>query len=167
MSADATPSIRIGQGLDVHAFAAGDHVMLGGVRIAHTRGLAAHSDGDPVLHAVCDALLGALALGDIGHHFPPGNPRWLDADSRELLRAVHALVAERGWRVGNADITVMAETPRVAPHVARMRECIARDIGCPIDAVSVKATTTEGLGFVGRGEGIAASAVVLLTRASG
>ncbi len=158
-------SFRIGQGLDVHAFCDGDHVMLGGVRVAHDRGLAAHSDGDVVLHALCDAVLGALALGDIGRHFPPGDDRWADADSRALLRAVNAMAAERGWRAVNTDVTVVCEAPRVGPHVAAMCANIAADLGLDTGAVSVKATTTETLGFCGRGEGIAATAVVLLESA--
>lgn len=157
-------NIRIGQGFDVHAFADGDHVMLGGVRVPHTRGVLAHSDGDVALHALCDAMLGALALGDIGQHFPPSDPRWKGADSRALLRHCDALIRERGWRVGNCDITVVCERPKVGPHAQAMREAIAADLGIAADAVSVKATTTETLGFSGRGEGIAAQAVCLLVR---
>lgn len=155
---------RIGQGVDVHAFGPGDFVTLGGVRIPHRHGLVAHSDGDVAIHALCDAILGALALGDIGHHFPPGDPRWRGVDSRELLRACVALTAERGWQPGNADVTVICERPKLAPHVPLMRERLAADLGLPPDAVSVKATTSEQLGFTGRGEGIAATAVVLMTR---
>jgi 2-C-methyl-D-erythritol 2,4-cyclodiphosphate synthase len=158
-------TVRIGQGFDVHAFGDGDHVMLGGVRVPHTKGIVAHSDGDVALHALCDALLGALALGDIGQHFPPSDPRWKGADSRAFLRHCHALLRERGWRVGNCDITVVCERPKVGPHAMAMRECIAADLGIAIDAVSVKATTTETLGFTGRGEGIAAQAACLLVRA--
>lgn len=165
MLAAAGAALRIGHGFDVHAFGAGDHVMLGGVRVPHTHGLVAHSDGDVVLHALCDALLGALALGDIGAHFPPSAARWKNADSRELLRAVYALIASRGWCIGNVDATVLAEAPRLAPHVSLMRERIALDLTCGVDLVSVKATTTESLGFVGRGEGIAAEVVTLLVRA--
>ena len=153
---------RIGQGFDVHAFGSGDHIMLGGVRIAHTHGVLAHSDGDVVLHALCDAILGALALGDIGRHFPPTDARWKDADSRSFLRHCDALIRERGWQVGNCDITVICERPKVGPHAQAMRDCIAADLGVAADAVSVKATTTEKLGFTGRGEGIAAQAVCLL-----
>lgn len=160
-------SIRIGHGFDVHAFGAGDHVMLGGVRVPHGHGVLAHSDGDVVLHALCDAMLGALALGDIGVHFPPSDARWKDADSRAFVRHCNALVAARGWRVGNCDLTVMCERPKVGPHALAMREAIARDLGIDVDAVSVKATTTERLGFTGRGEGIAANAVVLLVQAAG
>ena len=156
--------IRIGQGFDVHAFGDGDHVMLGGVRVAHAQGVLAHSDGDVVLHALCDALLGALALGDIGRHFPPSDPQWKAADSRAFLRHCDALIRARGWRVGNCDVTVICERPKVGPHAQAMRETIAADLGIALDAVSVKATTTETLGFTGRGEGIAAQAVCLLVR---
>lgn len=157
--------IRIGQGYDVHAFGDGDHVVLGGVRIDHDRGVLAHSDGDVVIHALCDALLGALALGDIGVHFPPSDDRWKDCDSREFLRHCTALLAARGWRLGNADVTVVCERPRVAAHAAAMRANLAADLGVAVDAVSVKATTSEKLGFTGRGEGLAAMAVALLVRA--
>ena len=158
-------NIRIGQGYDVHAFGAGDHVMLGGVRIPHTRGVLAHSDGDVALHALCDAMLGALALGDIGRYFPPSEARWKGADSRAFVRHCDALLRERGWRVGNCDITVVCEAPKVGPHAQAMREVIAADLGIGIDAVSIKATTSETLGFTGRGEGIAAQAVCLLVPA--
>jgi 2-C-methyl-D-erythritol 2,4-cyclodiphosphate synthase len=158
-------NIRIGQGFDVHAFGDGDHVMLGGVRVPHTRGLLAHSDGDVALHALCDAILGALALGDIGQHFPPSDPRWKGADSRAFVRHCDALIRERGWRVGNCDITVVCERPKVGPHAQAMREAIAAELGIEVDVVSVKATTTETLGFTGRGEGIAAQAACLLVRA--
>ena len=154
--------IRIGQGFDVHAFGDGDHVVLGGVRIAHDHGVLAHSDGDVVIHALCDAMLGALALGDIGVHFPPSDLRWKDADSRVFLRQCDALLRERGWRVGNCDVTVVCERPKVGPHAAAMRANLAADLGIDADAVSVKATTSEKLGFTGRGEGIAAQAVCLL-----
>lgn len=157
--------IRIGQGFDVHAFGPGDHVMLGGVRIPHGQGLVAHSDGDVVLHALCDALLGALALGDIGRHFPPGDSRWKDADSRILLREVRRMVGESGFRVVNVDLTVLAEAPKVGLHAAEMRALIAADLGIGVGEVGLKATTTERLGFVGRGEGIAAMAVALVERA--
>ena len=158
-------NIRIGQGFDVHAFGDGDHVMLGGVRVPHDRGVLAHSDGDVVLHALCDAMLGALALGDIGKHFPPSDDRWKGADSRAFVRHCNALLRERGWRVGNADVTVICERPKVGPHADAMRACVAGDLGTEVDAVSIKATTTERLGFTGRGEGIAAQAVVLLVKA--
>ena len=156
--------MRIGIGYDVHAFGPGDHVMLGGVRVPHEQGVVAHSDGDVLLHALCDALLGALALGDIGQHFPPSDPRWKDADSRVMLRHVAGMVAEHGMHIANLDSVVVCEHPKLAPHVIAMRECIAEDLGMPVGAVSVKATTTERLGFTGRGEGIAAQAVVLLRR---
>ncbi len=155
---------RIGQGLDVHAFAEGDHVMLGAVRIPHSRGLAAHSDGDVALHALCDALLGAVALGDIGQHFPPGDDEWRDADSRVLLASVDVMLKQSGWRTVNLDITIACEEPRITPHVPAMREAIAAVLKTDVDAVSVKATTTEKLGFCGRGEGITAIAVVLVAR---
>ena len=158
-------SVRIGQGYDVHAFGDGDHVVLGGVRVAHERGVLAHSDGDVVLHALCDAMLGALALGDIGRHFPPSDPQWKGADSRAFVRHCDALLRARGWRVGNADVTVVCERPKIGPHAEAMRACIAGDRGIGVDAVSVKATTSERLGFTGREEGIAAQAVVLLVRA--
>lgn len=157
--------MRIGSGFDVHAFGDGDHIVLGGVRIAHERGLEAHSDGDVVIHALCDALLGALALGDIGIHFPSGDPRWRDADSRWFLRHCAALLIEHGHRLGNADITVTCEQPKIGPYAAAMRANLAEDLQVDIDAISVKATTTEKLGFTGRGEGIAAQAVVLLVKA--
>ncbi len=159
------PWPRVGTGYDVHAFGPGDHVMLGGVRIAHSHGIVAHSDGDVALHAACDALLGALALGDIGRHFPPSDERWRGADSRALLRHCRQLVGERGYVVGNLDLVVVCERPKLSPHVAQMRERIAADLECAIDAVSVKATTSERLGFTGREEGIAAQAVVMLVPA--
>ena len=154
--------MRVGSGFDVHAFGPGDHVTLGGVRIPHERGVVAHSDGDVVLHALCDALLGAAGLGDIGQHFPDSDPRWRGADSRGLLRQVVALVASRGLKVGNADVTILAQAPRVSAHREAMRSRIAADLGIPGSQVNVKATTTEGLGFLGRAEGIAAQATVLL-----
>jgi 2-C-methyl-D-erythritol 2,4-cyclodiphosphate synthase len=157
-------SHRIGHGIDVHAFCAGDHVLLGGVRIPHEHGIDAHSDGDVVLHALCDALLGALALGDIGQHFPPTDPRWKDCDSRVFVRHCASLLAERGWHVSNADITVLAESPKIGPHREAMRASIAAELGIEIDRISVKATTTEKLGFIGRREGLAAEAVVLIDR---
>ncbi|MBK9658261.1 MAG: 2-C-methyl-D-erythritol 2,4-cyclodiphosphate synthase [Rhodanobacteraceae bacterium] len=153
---------RIGIGYDVHAFGPGEHVMLGGVRIAHTHGLVAHSDGDVALHALCDALLGALPLGDIGHHFPPSDERWRGADSRALLRHCGELLRTRGYVVGNCDLVIVCERPRLAPHIALMRACIADDLRCAMEDVSVKATTSERLGFTGREEGIAAQAVVML-----
>lgn len=160
----STPAFRIGQGFDVHAFGDGDHVMIGGVRIPHTQGVLAHSDGDVALHALCDAMLGALALGDIGVHFPPSDDRWKGADSRALLRHCNRLLAERGWQIGNADVTVICERPKIGPHAKTMREAIAADLGIGLDCISVKATTSERLGFTGRGEGIAAQAACLLVR---
>lgn len=155
---------RIGQGFDVHAFDAGDHVVLGGVRIPHDRGLAAHSDGDVALHALCDALLGAVALGDIGRHFPPSDERWKNADSRALLLGVVGLLADAGWRPVNVDLTIVCEVPRIGPHVEAMRAAVAPVLGVDTEAVSVKATTTERLGFCGRSEGIAAMAVALVRK---
>ena len=155
-------SIRIGQGFDVHAFGDGDHLMLGGVRVPHARGVIAHSDGDVAIHALCDAILGALALGDIGKHFPPDDPRWRDADSRAFLRHCTGLARERGWNIGNADVTIIGERPKIGPHADAMRALLAEDMQVTIDAMSVKATTTEKLGYCGREEGIAAMAVVLL-----
>ena len=165
MSSDSTGRLRIGQGYDVHAFGPGDHVVLGGVRVPHAKGIVAHSDGDVLIHALCDAILGALALGDIGQHFPPSDPQWKGADSRRFLAHCVALAAERGWRVGNVDATVIGERPKVGPHAAAIRAALAADLGVEVDAVSVKATTTEKLGFTGREEGLAAMAVVLLERA--
>ena len=154
--------MKIGSGFDVHAFTKGDHVVLGGVRIAHDRGLRAHSDGDVVLHALADAILGAIAAGDIGQHFPDSDPAWRGADSRVLLRHVVGLAARAGYRVGNCDVTLIGERPRLAPHREAMGANIASDAGVERGCVGVKATTTEGLGFTGRGEGLAAQAVVLL-----
>jgi 2-C-methyl-D-erythritol 2,4-cyclodiphosphate synthase len=154
--------MRIGQGYDVHAFGDGDHVVLGGVRVPHMRGIVAHSDGDVVIHALCDAVLGALAQGDIGRHFPPHDERWRGADSRVFLRHCAALMRKGGFVLGNADVTVICEQPRVAAHADAMRENLATDLGCNPGQVSVKATTSEKLGFTGRGEGIAAQAIVLL-----
>ncbi len=154
--------MRIGQGIDVHAFTEGEYVTLGGERIAHTHGLKAHSDGDVIIHALCDAILGALAQGDIGVHFPPSEARWRDADSREFLRATAAMMRESGYVIGNADITVICEAPKIAPHSAAMRANLAQDLECDIQCISLKATTSEKLGFAGRGEGIAAQAVALL-----
>jgi 2-C-methyl-D-erythritol 2,4-cyclodiphosphate synthase len=154
--------MRIGHGYDVHALGDGDHIMLCGVRIAHQNGLMAHSDGDVALHALTDALLGALALGDIGHHFPDDDPAFEGADSRQLLRQVIALVKARGFVLGNADLTIIAQAPKLASHIAAMRQNLSEDLGCDIDLINVKATTTEKLGFVGREEGIAVHAVVLL-----
>jgi 2-C-methyl-D-erythritol 2,4-cyclodiphosphate synthase len=155
-------TLRIGNGFDVHALVAGRPLILGGVTIPHDRGLAGHSDADVLLHAVTDAILGALALGDLGKHFPDTDPRWRGADSRTLLRHVFSLAFDAGWEVGNVDATVIAQAPKVAPHVAQMRTHIALDLRCDESRVSVKATTTEHLGFTGREEGIAALATVLL-----
>ena len=157
--------MKIGSGIDVHAFGPGDQVTLWGVRIPHERGLVAHSDGDVAIHALCDAILGALALGDIGQHFPDSDPRYRGVDSRTLLREVVVLATARGWRVGNVDLTVLAETPRIGPFRDAMRANLAADLGIATDCVSVKATTTEGLGAMGRREGIAAQAVALLVPA--
>jgi len=165
MTTPPFPPVRIGQGYDVHAFGAGDHVMLGGVRVPHTSGVIAHSDGDVVLHALCDAMLGALALGDIGQHFPPSDERWKGADSSDFVIHCDALLRSRGWQVGNTDITVICERPKVGPHAAAMRTRIAELLQLPLEAVSVKATTSERLGFTGREEGLAAQAVVLLVGA--
>jgi 2-C-methyl-D-erythritol 2,4-cyclodiphosphate synthase len=160
--------MRIGHGFDVHAFDAprpGSELVLGGVTIAYERGLVAHSDGDVVLHALCDALLGAIAAGDIGRHFPDTDPAHAGIDSRELLRRVMGLVRAAGYRPVNADLTVIAQAPKLAPHIDGMVACIAEDLALAPGAVNVKATTTERLGYIGRGEGIAAHAVVLLGEA--
>jgi len=154
--------MRIGHGYDVHRFGAGNEIVLGGVRIAHHRGLEAHSDGDVLVHAVCDALLGAIGEGDIGRHFPDTDAANANIDSRLLLRRVMALVTEAGWRLGNLDATLVAQAPRMAGHIAAMRENLAADLDARVSQVNVKATTTEKLGFTGREEGIAAQAVVLL-----
>jgi 2-C-methyl-D-erythritol 2,4-cyclodiphosphate synthase len=159
--------MRIGNGFDVHALVEGRPLILGGVTVPYARGLAGHSDADVLLHAVCDAILGALALGDIGRHFPDTDARWKGADSRDLLRHVFGLARGQGWRVGNLDVTVVAQAPKLAPHVPEMRAHLAADLQCDVDQVSVKATTTEHLGFTGRGEGIAALATVLLEAPSG
>lgn len=154
--------MRIGHGYDVHRFGEGDSIILGGVRIAHQHGLIAHSDGDVLLHALTDALLGAAGLGDIGQHFPDTDERFRGADSRVLLRHALTLVQTRGWRVGNLDATIVAQAPKMAPHIPAMCELIATDLQVGRDQVNVKATTTEKLGFVGREEGIAVHAVALL-----
>lgn len=154
--------MRIGQGFDVHAFCPGDHVVLGGVRIPFSKGLLAHSDGDVLLHALADALLGAAALGDIGHLFPDTSDQWAGADSRDLLREVVARITAEGFAVVNIDATIIAQAPRMAPHITAMRLNIAEDLGISAGRVSVKATTTEKLGFTGRGEGIACQAICLL-----
>ena len=156
--------IRIGHGYDAHRFAPGAKLVLGGVAIEFDRGLAAHSDGDVVVHALCDALLGAAGLGDIGRHFPETSPEFAGIDSRILLRRVVALLGDRGFGVVNADVTVVAQAPRLAPHLGEMRARLASDLGIAAGGVNVKATTTEGMGFCGRGEGIAAHAVALIER---
>ena len=157
--------MRIGQGIDIHAFGPGDHVVIGGVRIANSQSVLAHSDGDVAIHALCDAILGALALGDIGQHFPPSDERWRDADSRVFLRHCAALMRKHGYALGNADISIVCEAPKIAPHAVAMRTNLAADLDCDVGRISVKATTSEKLGFTGRGEGIAAFAVVLLDAA--
>ncbi|WP_133735678.1 2-C-methyl-D-erythritol 2,4-cyclodiphosphate synthase [Halospina denitrificans] len=154
--------MRVGQGFDVHAFEKGDHVVIGGVRIPHDHGLRAHSDGDVLLHTIADALLGAVALGDIGHWFPDTDQHWRDADSRSLLREVYRQVRMRGYRLVNLDATVIAQAPKMAEHVEAIRRNLAEDLSVDPEQVSVKATTSERLGFVGREEGIAAQAVCLV-----
>ena len=154
--------MRIGHGYDVHRFGDGDYITLGGMQIPHDRGLVAHSDGDVVLHALTDAILGAAALGDIGRHFPDTDAQFAGADSRVLLRQALALVHGKGWQVGNVDITIAAQAPKLAPHIETMRERVAADLQVELDQVNIKATTTEKLGFVGRREGIEVHAVALL-----
>lgn len=158
-------NIRVGQGYDVHALVPGRALVIGGVTIPHPSGLLGHSDADVLLHAICDALIGAAALGDIGRHFPDTEARWRGADSRALLRRVAALIADAGWRCGNVDASIVAQAPRLAAHIPAMVAAIAEDLGVPRDAINVKARTSERLGFVGRGEGIEAHAVVLIERA--
>ena len=155
--------LRIGNGYDVHAFQAGDHITLGGVKIPHTQSFIAHSDGDVLIHAVCDALLGALALGDIGKHFPDTDKQFKNIESRKLLEHVTALIHKKGYQLLNCDCTIVAQSPKLAPHIMQMRKNLSEDLRVETDAVSVKATTTEKLGFTGRSEGIAAYAVVLLS----
>ncbi len=155
-------TLRIGQGYDVHAFEAGDHVTLGGVKIPHTSGVRAHSDGDVVLHALCDALLGAMALGDIGMHFSDTDPRWRGADSRGFVRHIAALLSQHHYRVVNVDVTVLADAPRLGNYREPMRQHIAADLGITVQQVNIKATTSEGLGFVGRREGLACQAIALI-----
>ena len=157
--------MRIGQGFDVHALVAGRRLVMGGVEIPHSKGLAGHSDADVLLHAICDALLGAAALGDIGMHFPDNDPKYSEIDSRELLRSVAKKVGLAGFRIVNVDATIIAQAPRMAPHVPKMIGNIAADLGLNPSQVSIKATTTEGLGYTGRGEGIAAQAIALIERA--
>ena len=158
--------IRIGHGFDVHKFGGEGPVIIGGVSIPYEQGLIAHSDGDVALHALCDALLGAIAAGDIGRHFPDTDDEWKGADSRELLKDVYRRVKEQGYEIGNADITIMAQAPKMAPHIDSMCQAIAQDLETSISNVNVKATTTERLGFTGRKEGIACEAVVLITKSA-
>ena len=154
--------MRIGQGFDAHALVEGRPLVIGGVTIPYALGLAGHSDADVLLHAICDALIGAAALGDIGRHFPDSDPQYKGVDSRKLLRATAALLSQHGWGLVNLDATIIAQDPRMAPHVAQMAANIAADLGVPINCVNIKAKTTERLGFTGRGEGIAAEAVALI-----
>ena len=156
--------IRVGQGYDVHRFKDGGDVILGGVKIDYEQGLEAHSDGDVVLHALCDALLGAAALGDIGKHFPDTDPEFKGADSRVLLRHVYRIVQDKGYQLVNADMTIIAQAPKMAPHIAAMCRNIAHDLNVAVDCINVKATTTEKLGFEGRKEGIAVQAIVLIEK---
>ena len=156
--------LRIGHGYDVHAFTAGDFIVLGGVKIPHTRAFLAHSDGDVLLHAICDALLGALALGDIGKHFPDSSDEFKGIDSRYLLRHVYQLIRDRGYRLQNLDSVIMAESPKMASHIDSMRKNIAEDLEATIDRIGVKATTTEKLGFIGKKEGVGVSVTALLVR---
>jgi 2-C-methyl-D-erythritol 2,4-cyclodiphosphate synthase len=156
--------IRVGQGYDVHRFNEGNSIILGGVKIDYEQGLEAHSDGDVVLHALCDALLGAAALGDIGKHFPDTDPEFKGADSRVLLRHVYRIVQDKGYQLVNADMTIIAQAPKMAPHIAAMCSNIADDLNVAIDYINVKATTTEKLGFEGRKEGIAVQAIVLIEK---
>ena len=157
--------MRIGHGYDVHAFGPGDHIVIGGVRIPHERGLVAHSDGDVLIHALCDALLGAAGLCDIGRHFPDSDDQFKNADSRKLLRHVMGLLIQHGWHLGNADITLVAQAPKMAPHLTAMISHLASDCQCAPEQLNIKATTTEKLGFEGRREGIACHAVVFLLQA--
>lgn len=159
---DTLPDIRIGTGFDVHRLVEGRRCIICGVDIPHSKGLLGHSDADVALHALSDALLGAAALGDIGKHFPDTDPRWEGADSRVLLREVTALIRHEGYAPGNVDLTIIAQEPKMLPHIAQMRANVAADLGLPVERVSIKATTTERLGFTGRGEGIAAEAAVLV-----
>ncbi|MDD1635179.1 MAG: 2-C-methyl-D-erythritol 2,4-cyclodiphosphate synthase [Methylococcaceae bacterium] len=156
--------IRVGQGYDVHRFNEGNHIILGGVKIDYEQGLEAHSDGDVVLHALCDALLGAAALGDIGKHFPDTDPDFKGADSRVLLRHVYRIIQDKGYQLVNADMTIIAQAPKMAPHIGTMCRNIADDLNVDVDCINVKATTTEKLGFEGRKEGIAVQAIVLIEK---
>ena len=154
--------MRIGHGFDAHRFCEGDHVMMGGIRIPHTQGVEAHSDGDVLLHALCDALLGAAGLGDIGHFYPPSDDKFKGMDSRIFLRDVYAKVKAKGYTLGNADLTIVAQAPKMSPHRDEMRALIAEDLDVPEDLINIKATTTEGMGYIGRKEGLVVYAVVLL-----
>jgi 2-C-methyl-D-erythritol 2,4-cyclodiphosphate synthase len=156
--------MRIGHGFDVHAFGEGDHIILGGVTIPYKYSLVAHSDGDVLIHALIDSLLGALALGDIGHHFPDTDPKYKGCSSRDLLKEVATQVHNQAYQLTNTDITIVAEAPKMAPHLEGMRNNLAQDLGCCLDQINIKATTTEKLGFTGRGEGIACHAVSLLQK---
>lgn len=157
-------ALRIGHGFDVHGFKAGDQLVLGGVRIPFDKAFAAHSDGDVLIHAVCDAILGALALGDIGRHFPDTDPAFKGIDSRELLRQVAGKMGQQGYGIANLDVTIIAQQPRMAGHIESMRDHLAEDLGAEPGSINVKATTTEKLGYLGRGEGIAVHAVVLIEK---
>ena len=156
-------NIRVGHGFDVHAFCEGRKLILGGVEVPYKFGLAGHSDADVLIHAICDALLGAAGLGDIGHHFPDNDPQYAGIDSRKLLKRVMESLNELGWQVNNLDATVIAQAPKLAPYIVTMRETLALLLALDVSRLNIKATTTEGLGFTGRGEGIAAQAVVLLS----
>ena len=156
--------MRIGHGFDVHAFGEGDHIILGGVTIPYQHSLIAHSDGDVLIHALIDSLLGALALGDIGHHFPDTDPKYKGCSSRDLLKEVATLIHNQAYQLTNTDITIVAEAPKMASHLEAMRNILAQDLGCCLDQINIKATTTEKLGFTGRGEGIACHAVSLLQK---
>lgn len=160
-------TFRVGQGTDVHRLVEGRELWLGGIRIEHSKGALGHSDADVLLHAICDALLGAAGLGDIGHHFPDTDMRWKDADSKVLLKQVMALLHEQGWSVGNVDSTLLLERPKIKPHIPAMRTVIAGLLGVEENAVSIKATTNEGMGYVGREEGVCAHAVALIQRIDG
>ncbi|GHO45127.1 2-C-methyl-D-erythritol 2,4-cyclodiphosphate synthase [Ktedonospora formicarum] len=157
-------TIRIGSGYDVHAFAPNRPLILGGIQIPHEYGLVGHSDADAVLHSIVNALLGAAALGDIGQHFPSEDPRWKDQPSTVFLDYTHNLIQQQGWHIGNIDVTIVAQRPKIAPHALAMRECIAKRLSLDISQVSIKAATTDGMGFVGRKEGIACQAVALLEK---
>lgn len=158
-------TFRVGTGTDIHRLVEGRELWIGGVRIEHSKGALGHSDADVLLHAICDALLGAAGLGDIGHHFPDTDMRWKGADSKDLLAQVVALLKEKGWVVGNVDSTLLLERPKIKPHIPAMRAAIAPILGVEPDAVSIKATTNEGLGYVGREEGVCAHAVALIQSA--